>query len=134
ERGALFHTDAVQTAGLLETDFRGMACDLMSLSAHKIYGPKGIGALAIKQGTRVSPILHGGAQEREKRAGTENVAAIVGFGKAAELTTDRREAEAARLTALRDRFLALLRERVPGLRLNGHLSLRLPNSGNVAFE
>src|SRR5581483_865654 len=133
-RGAKFHTDAVQTAGLLPVDVRVLDCDLLSLSAHKIYGPKGIGALFIQQGTKVAPLLHGGAQEREKRAGTENVAAIVGFGKAAELAQERREAEAARLTALRDRFLAVLRNAVPNLRLNGHPTLRLPNNVNVSVE
>lgn len=131
-RGAKFHTDAVQTAGLLPLDVRDLDCDLLSLSAHKIYGPKGIGALFIKQGTKVSPLLHGGAQEREKRAGTENVAAIVGFGKAAELTQERREADAAHLTALRDQFLAALRNAIPNLRLNGHSTLRLPNNVNVS--
>jgi len=133
-RGAKFHTDAVQTAGLLPIAVRALDCDLLTLSAHKIYGPKGIGALYIRQGTKVSPILHGGAQEREKRAGTENVAAIVGFGRAAQLTRERRAADAARLTALRDRFLALLRQAVPGLRLNGHPTLRLPNNVNVSVE
>jgi cysteine desulfurase len=133
-RGAKFHTDAVQTAGLLPMDVRALDCDLLSLSAHKIYGPKGIGALFIKSGTKVSPLLHGGAQEREKRAGTENVAAIVGFGKAAELAQERREADAARLTSLRDRFLVALRDAVPNLRLNGHPTLRLPNNVNVSVE
>ncbi len=133
-RGALFHTDAVQTAALLEVDFRALDCDLMSISAHKIYGPKGIGALAIKQGTRVLPILHGGAQEREKRAGTENVAAIVGFGKAAEITRARRLEDASRLEALRDTFIEKLARRVPGLRLNGSKRFRLPNNVNVSVD
>jgi cysteine desulfurase len=133
-RGALFHTDAVQTAGLLDVDFRSLACDLMSISAHKIYGPKGIGALVIKQGTRVSPIIHGGAQEREKRAGTENVAAIVGFGKAAEITVARRSADAVKLTEFRDWFITRLAGRVSGLRLNGPRDRRLPNNVNVSVD
>jgi cysteine desulfurase len=131
-RGALLHTDAVQTVGLLPVDVRHLDCDLLTLCAHKIYGPKGAGALYIKQGTKVSPILYGGAQEREKRAGTENVAAIVGFGVAAQQAVQNREREAERLQDLRDRFLALLRATAPGLRLNGHPTLRLPNNINVS--
>jgi cysteine desulfurase len=115
-------------------DFRALGCDMLSLSAHKIYGPKGIGALAIRQGTRVSPLIHGGAQEREKRAGTENVPAIVGFGKAAELALARRQADSDRLTKLRDGFIDGLRGRIPGLRLNGSSALRLPNNVNVSVE
>ena len=133
EHGALFHTDAVQTAGLLNVDFRQLACDLMSISAHKIYGPKGVGALAIKQGTKVSPIVHGGAQEREKRAGTENVAGIVGFGKAAQLALERRATDAATLERLRDYFIEQLRDRIPGVRLNGPEQSRLPNNVNISI-
>ena len=132
ERGAKFHTDAVQTAAFLPLDVRELGCDLLSLSAHKLYGPKGIGAIYMRQGTRLSPILHGGAQEREKRAGTENIAAIVGFGKAVALLMQRREDDAKRIAALRDELLRLLRERVPDLRLNGHATLRLPNNLNVS--
>jgi cysteine desulfurase len=131
-RGAKFHTDAVQSAGMLPVDVKALDCDLLSLCAHKIYGPKGAGALYIRQGIKVSPQLHGGAQEREKRAGTENVAALVGFGKAAELSGARREVDSAHLTALRDRFLALLRVDIPDLILNGHPTLRLPNNVNVS--
>ncbi len=133
-RGALFHTDAVQTAGLLPIDVRALDCDLLTLCAHKMYGPKGIGALYIRQGTRVSPILHGGAQEREKRPGTENVAAIVGFGQAAQIVAERRTVEADCLTERRDCFLASLHFQIPGLRLNGHPTLRLPNNVNVSVE
>ncbi len=132
ERGAKFHTDAVQSVGLLPVNVRELGCDLLSLCAHKIYGPKGAGALYIRPGTKVSPILHGGAQEREKRAGTENVAALVGFGKAAERTALLRASDAERLTALRDRFLALLRAAIPDLILNGHPTQRLPNNLNVS--
>jgi cysteine desulfurase len=131
-RGAKFHTDAVQTAGQAPIDVAALGCDLLSLCAHKMYGPKGVGALYIRQGTRVSPIIHGGAQEREKRAGTENVAAIVGFGRATELTAARREEDAIRVAALRDDLLTRLRAGIPDLRLNGHPSLRLPNNLNVS--
>ncbi len=134
ERNAKFHTDAVQTLAYLPLDVRAMDCDLLTVSAHKIYGPKGIGALYIKQGTKVSPIIHGGAQEREKRAGTENIAAIVGFGKAAELTMRRRETDAAQVQSLRDQFFALLRDQIPGVHLNGHPTRRLPNNLNVSIE
>src|SRR5579884_876265 len=133
-RGARFHTDAVQTAGLLPLDVQELDCDLLTLCAHKMYGPKGAGALYIKPGMKISPILHGGAQEREKRAGTENVAAIVGFGKAAELASQRRESDAARLAALRDGFLDRLRAGVPDLLLNGPPLERLPNNLNVSVE
>ncbi len=133
-RGAKFHTDAVQTVGLLPVDVNAIGCDLLTLSAHKIYGPKGIGALYIRQGTKVSPTIHGGAQEREKRAGTENVAGIVGFGHAAQLTAQRREADAAKLVVLRDRFIADLCAAIPGLCLNGHPTVRLPNNVNVSIS
>jgi cysteine desulfurase len=131
-RGAKFHTDAVQSVGMLSVDVAALGCDLLSLCAHKIYGPKGAGALYIKQGMKVSPQLHGGAQEREKRAGTENVAALVGFGKAAELSAARRTVDTEHIVTLRDRFLVLLRAAIPDLILNGHSSLRLPNNVNVS--
>ncbi len=134
ERGALFHTDAVQTAGILEMDFRSLGCDLLSLSAHKMYGPKGVGALVVRQGTRLSPIVHGGSQEREKRAGTENVAAIVGFGVAADIALGRRNDDAERLVKLRDYFVQKLTERIPGIRLNGSMNSRLPNNVNVSID
>ncbi|CEK12738.1 cysteine desulfurase family protein [Chthonomonas calidirosea] len=134
ERGALFHTDAVQTAGLLPIHVHELNCDLLSLSAHKLYGPKGAGALYIRQGLKVSPILHGGAQEREKRAGTENVAALVGFGKAAELARTRRPKDAVTIAALRDRLQQKLLEGCSELRINGHLSHRLPSILNVSVE
>ncbi|MCW3098782.1 MAG: Cysteine sulfinate desulfinase/cysteine desulfurase [Chthonomonadaceae bacterium] len=131
-RGAKFHTDAVQSAGMLPVDVKALDCDLLSLCAHKIYGPKGAGALYIRQGMKISPQLHGGAQEREKRAGTENVAALVGFGKAAELSSTRRDADSAHLIEMRDLFLTLLRADIPDLILNGHPTLRLPNNVNVS--
>lgn len=131
-RGTKFHTDAVQTAGQLPIDVSALDCDMLTLCAHKMYGPKGIGALYIRQGIKVSPIIHGGSQEREKRAGTENVPAIVGFDTAANLTDERRNADAVRVGALRDGFLSRLTELIPDLRLNGHPTLRLPNNLNVS--
>ena len=134
-RGALFHTDAVQTAGQIPLDVRALDCDLLTLCAHKMYGPKGVGALYIRQGTKVSPLIHGGAQEREKRAGTENVAAIAGFGKAAELLLARpdRAADRRDMEALRDGFLHTLLQSLPDARLNGHPTLRLPNNVNISI-
>ncbi|HLI48751.1 MAG TPA: IscS subfamily cysteine desulfurase [Chthonomonas sp.] len=134
ERGALFHTDAVQTAGLLPIHVRELNCDLLSLSAHKLYGPKGAGALYIRQGLKVSPILYGGSQEREKRAGTENVAALVGFGKAAELAMAQRQNDAVTIAALRDRLQQKLLEGCPDLRINGHRHNHLPGLLNVSVE
>ena len=131
-RGAKFHTDAVQTAGMLPVNIHELDCDLLSVSGHKLYGPKGVGALYIRQGLKVSPLLHGGAQEREKRPGTENVAAIVGFGRAAQLAAERKAEDAARMTALREQFLARLRELLPNLLLHGHPAQRLPNNLNVS--
>ena len=134
ERGAKFHTDAVQTAGQLPVDVQKLGCDLLTLCAHKMYGPKGAGALFIRQGTKVSPILHGGTQEREKRAGTENLPALVGFGKAAELAQTRRDTDTPRIERLRDYLITALQEAAPGMRLNGHPTLRLPNNVNVSVE
>lgn len=134
ERGALFHTDAVQSFAHLPIHVRGLGCDLLSISAHKLYGPKGIGALYIRSGVKVSPILFGGAQERERRAGTENTAGIAGFGKAVAIAQAERERESARLTALRDGLVAALREAIPDVHLNGPAdSRRLPNNVNVSI-
>jgi cysteine desulfurase len=131
--GTLFHTDAVQTFGVLPLHVRGLDCDLLSLSAHKIYGPKGMGALYIKTGVKVSPMLVGGTQEREKRAGTENTAGIMGFGKAVELMMGYREAESARLTCLRDSFIDNLLSAIPDVHLNGPRTRRLPNNVNISI-
>ncbi len=131
--GAYFHTDAVQTLGQLPLDVNELGADLVTISAHKIYGPKGVGALYVRKGTKWTPWLHGGQQEREKRAGTENAPAIVGFGKAVELLSEWRDAEAERLTGLRDRFIAEAQERIPGAALNGHPARRLPNNVNLSF-
>lgn len=133
-RGVTFHTDAVQAVGALEIDVQAMQIDLLSLSAHKIYGPKGVGALYIRKGLRVPPLIYGGAQERKRRAGTENVAGIVGLGAAIERASQNREAETARLTALRDKLISGLLERIPECRLNGHPEKRLPNNCNVSIR
>jgi cysteine desulfurase len=135
ERGAYFHTDAVQTLGQIPLDVAALGADLMTLSAHKIYGPKGAGALYVRQGVRWKAWLHGGQQEREKRAGTENAAGIVGFARAVELLPSWREPEAARLATLRDSFIAELNAAIPGVRLNGPSGARrLPNNANVTFD
>jgi cysteine desulfurase len=131
--GVPLHTDAVQWVGALPTDVDAMGVDLLSLSAHKFYGPKGAGALYVRHGTRLVPWLHGGGQERGRRAGTENVAGIVGMARALALAVGEIPREAPRLAALRDRFLASLQAAVPGVLLNGHPTERLPNNLNVAF-
>jgi cysteine desulfurase len=130
-RGVPFHTDAVQTFGKLPVNARDMRADLMTLSAHKIYGPKGIGALYIRRGIRISPLLEGGEQERGRRAGTLNVPSIVGFGSAARLALAEREAESRRLTSLRDRLIETVLNGLSGVRLCGPRRERLPN--NVHF-
>ncbi len=132
-RGAYLHTDAVQTFGQLPVTVAALGADLLTVSAHKIYGPKGAGALYVRSGIPFEPLLHGGGQERGRRSGTENVAAIAGFGEAVRLMLPERTAEAARLTALRDTLLAALRERIPGIVLNGHPTERLPNNLNISF-
>jgi cysteine desulfurase len=132
EKGALVHCDGVQAAGKVPVDVRALDVDLLALSAHKIYGPQGAGALVVRRGTRMKPLLRGGSQERNRRAGTENVAGIVGLGRAAQLAAQDLAAEAARLAALRDRLEARLLA-LPGTRRNGE-GPRVPNTLNVSFE
>jgi cysteine desulfurase len=132
ERGAMVHSDAVQAAGKLPLDVRALGVDLLALSAHKIYGPQGVGALYVRRGTRMKALLRGGAQERNRRAGTENVAGIVGLGRAAALAARDLAAEASRLAPLRDRLESRLLA-VPGARRNGD-GPRVPNTANVSFE
>ncbi len=132
-RGAYLHSDAVQTFGQLPVYVQELGVDLLTVSAHKIYGPKGAGALYVRSGIPMEPLLHGGGQERGRRSGTENVAAIVGFGEAVRQMLPEREAEAQRLTALRDFLIAELQCRIPGAVLNGHRTERLPNNVNVSF-
>lgn len=129
-----FHTDAVQTTGHIPVNVDELGVDLLSISAHKLYGPKGIGALYIRKGTRITPFMHGGEQERGRRATTENVPAIVGFGKAVEMADGEMKDEMERLTFLRDELIRGLFERIEGIYLNGHPSLRLPNNVNMSVE
>ncbi len=132
--GALFHTDAVQSAGKIPVDVKALGVDLLSLSAHKMNGPKGVGALWLRRGVRLVPVLTGGRHERGRRAGTENVPGIVGCGVAAKLAVEKMGAEAARLTALRDRLEREVLRLVPGTAINGGDSPRVPNTTNISFE
>jgi len=134
EHGALMHTDAVQAVGKIPVDARALGVDLLSLSAHKFNGPKGAGALWIKRGTRMRPILTGGKHERSRRAGTENVAAIAGMGVAATLALGKLGTESARVGALRDRLEAGILSAVPGTAVNGARMARVPNTTNIGFD
>jgi len=134
ERGIVFHTDAVQTFGRVPIDVESLGVDLLSISGHKIYGPKGIGALYVRPGTRMVPHLHGGQQERGRRPGTENVAAAVGLARAAELCLASMPAETERLRTLRDRLEGAILSRIEGTRRNGHREQRLPNTSNISFR
>lgn len=129
-----FHTDAVQAVGHVPINVKELGVDLLSLSAHKLYGPKGVGALYIKNGVKLDNFLHGGAQERGRRAGTENVAGIVGLAKAIELATADIDGNMARLTALRDKLISGIQAQIPYCRLNGHPAKRLCNNVNFSFE
>ena len=130
----IFHTDAVQAAGNIEIDVKELNVDLMSMSSHKIYGPKGIGALYIKTGTKLHSFVHGGSQERRRRAGTENLPAIIGYGKAAQLAKDGMEERINKLTSLRKKLIDGILERIPYTRVNGSLTDRLPGNVNFSFE
>jgi cysteine desulfurase len=134
DRGALFHTDAVQSTAKLPISVRSLGVDMLSISAHKFYGPKGVGALWIRRGLRVLPLLTGGRQERSRRAGTENVAGIVGMGVAARLARGKMADEGTRLSALRDRLEAQILAAVPGTAVNGAREPRVPNTTNVSFD
>jgi cysteine desulfurase len=128
------HTDAVQTAGHVPVDVNKLNVDLLSMSAHKLYGPKGIGALYIRKGSKISPFMHGGSQERGKRASTENVPGIVGFGEAAGIAQREMLEEAQKLTVLRDRLVEGILKSIEHTRLNGHPVMRLPNNVNVSVD
>ncbi len=132
DRGVAFFSDACISNGSVEIDVARLGVDLLALSAHKMYGPKGVGALYVAKGTRLEALLHGGGQERKLRSGTENVPGIVGFGRAAEIAKKEMRSEAKRLRKLRDE---LIREvlRIPRTRLNGHPERRLPGNANFAF-
>jgi len=134
EHGITFHVDAVQTFGKLPLDVDALGIDVLSFSAHKIYGPKGAAGLFIRKGTRMVAVQHGGEHERRRRAGTENVAGIVGLGKAVEVRARDMHAEAERVTALRDRLWDGVRARVPDVRLSGHPVERLPGTASLLFR
>ncbi len=134
EKGVYFHTDAVQTAGHLPIDVDKLKVDLLAMSAHKLYGPKGVGALYIRRGTKIVPFLYGGEQENKRRASTENVAGIVGFGEACSLAQKDMANEEERLTYLRDKLIEGILNRIKDSRLNGHPKKRLPGNVNVSVE
>jgi cysteine desulfurase len=134
KRGIVFHTDAVQTAGKIPLRLCKLGADLISISGHKFYGPKGMAALYIREGTPLSPLLTGGPHEHSRRAGTENVAGIVGLSRALALATESSESEYKRLQKLRDRFEAQIRSAVPRMKINGALAPRVPNTSSMSFE
>lgn len=134
ERGVLFHTDGVQALGNIHIDVKDLGVDLMAMSAHKIYGPKGVGALYIRKGVKLHSIVHGGAQEKRRRAGTENMAGIVGFGKAAEIARVNLDENIKRLTELKERLINGVLEKIPYTRVNGSLDHRLPGNTSFCFE
>ena len=133
EEDVYFHCDAVQAAGKMAIDVRKLGVDLLSISGHKLYAPKGVGALFVKAGTELGPMFFGGHHERDRRPGTENVPGIVGLGKAAQLAMENLDADAARLAALRDRFENALLA-LPGVRVNGSMPGRAPNTSNLSFD
>ena len=134
EKGVLFHSDAVQGVGKIETKVDKLKTDLLSISGHKIYGPKGIGALYLRKGVKIEPLLHGGGHERGLRAGTENVPGIIGLGKACQKASRVMKTEAERLTKLRNRLYERVMEKIKRVYLNGHPEKRLPGNLNLSFE
>lgn len=134
EHGIISFTDAVQAAGVLKTDVKELGVDLMSMSSHKIYGPKGVGALYVRNGVKIAPLLNGGHQERMKRGGTTNVAGIVGFSEAFKIADKEREENFNYVSALRDRFIDRVLEEVPFVKLNGPRENRLPANADFSFE
>ncbi|MCK9268151.1 MAG: cysteine desulfurase NifS [Alkaliphilus sp.] len=134
EKGIIFHTDAVQAYGNEIIDVEDLGIDLLSVSAHKIYGPKGVGALYIRKGTKIHKLIHGGGQEKMRRAGTENTPGIVGFGKAAEMAYENIEEHIERLTGLRDKLIDGIITKIEHTELNGHPTKRLPGNVNISFE
>jgi cysteine desulfurase len=134
ERKVSFHTDAVQAVGHIPVDVNALGVDLLSMSAHKFYGPKGIGALYVRKGTRIIPFMHGGGQERGRRGSTENVAGIIGFGKAVEIAQREMGEEVKRLTSLREELITGIHQRIDHVRLNGPPGQRLPGNVNMSIE
>ncbi|MDP2689414.1 MAG: aminotransferase class V-fold PLP-dependent enzyme, partial [Deltaproteobacteria bacterium] len=133
-RGVTFHTDAVQAAGKLPMDLKTLNVDLLTISGHKLYGPKGVGALFARRGVRLTPLIHGGHHERNRRGGTENVAGIIGFGKACEIALADMDHEITHLKALRDRLEKGMAEKIPHIKVNGKADRRLSNTSNISFE
>lgn len=133
EKGVVFHTDATQSVGKVPIDVQALKVDMLSLSGHKLYGPKGIGALYVRKGVKIPPYLHGGAQESSRRAGTHNVPGIIGLGKACEIAGAAMSVESARLKGMRDRLIDGIMEAIPDVRLNGSRDKRLPNNVNVSI-
>jgi cysteine desulfurase len=134
QAGIHFHSDAVQTVGHIPVNVDKLKVDLLAISGHKLYGPKGVGALYVRKGTKLVPLIHGGEQEKRRRAGTENLPGIVGLGKAVELAGEELNQEAERLTRLRDKLVRGLLEKIPHLQLNGHPVRRLPNNVNIGVD
>lgn len=134
EKGIILHTDAVQSVGKIPVNVDELGVDLLTMSSHKIYGPKGIGALYIRKGTKISPITFGGGQERKRRPGTENVPAIVGFGKATEVAKNELPAEMEKLAAMRNRFIDGILSSIDDVKLNGHPEKRIPGNVNVSIR
>ena len=134
ERGVTFHTDAVQAAGKLPIDLKTLNADLLTISGHKLYGPKGVGALFARRGVRLTPLIHGGHHERNRRGGTENVAGIIGFGKACEIALADMDHEITHLKALRDRLEKGILEKEDHVKINGAVDRRLPNTSNISYE
>ncbi|HOZ55085.1 MAG TPA: cysteine desulfurase NifS [Clostridia bacterium] len=134
EKNIVFHTDAVQAVGSVKIDVKNLGLDSLSLSSHKFYGPKGVGALYIKQGVKFDSLITGGHQERNKRAGTENVAGIVGIGKAIEIAYENLEKNNKKITFLRDYYIENIEKRIPYIRINGDRKYRLPGNANISFE
>jgi len=134
EKGVYFHTDAVQSTGKMKIDVNELNVDMLSLSAHKFYGPKGVGALYIRRGVRLTPLAHGGHHEKSRRAGTENVPGIVGLAKALEIAHSDMQEEEKRLKNLTETFYKKVTERIPDVFMNGHPVLRIPNTMNLSFK
>ena len=136
EKGVVFHTDAVQALGKMEINFNDISVDMLSISSHKIYGPKGVGAICVRNGLRIDPLIHGGGQERGRRSGTENVGGIVGFGKACEIIKEevRGQKVEVNVNEFRDKLFRGILDKIDGVTLNGHPEKRLSNTLNLSFE
>jgi cysteine desulfurase len=134
EKGVIFHTDAVQAVGKIPVNVKELDVDMLSLSAHKFYGPKGIGALYVRQGVRVTPLFHGGSHEKRKRAGTENVIGIIGLAKALEIAVGKIDSEHKRMIELGDYFIEQVQARISEVYLNGSYEKRVPSTVNLSFK